>query len=140
VADSSWKLPLRVALERLAGGVDAATEAVARTLPGAPDPWIARDAYVDVVIGATPPAVFAAAHLGPTAGADATTAFLALMEAQRWRLSMFASCAWFWESPERIETLASIRAATRAARLIDGLAGTGLERRLVDDLRPLTGG
>ena len=135
VADSSWKLPLRVALERLAGGVDAATESVVRALPGAPDPWAARDEYVDVVIGAVTPAAFAAARLGASAPAEASAAFLAVLEAQRWRLSMFASCAWFWESPDRIETLASIRAATRAARLIDGLAGTSLERRLVADLR-----
>ena len=57
------------------------------------------------------------------------------MEAQRWRLAMFASCAWFWDRPARIETAGALRAATRAARLIDGLAGTDLERRLIDDLR-----
>ena len=112
-----------------------------RTLPGAPDPWAARDAYVDVVIGATPPAAFADAPARRDGRRPRRRpTFLALMEAQRWRLSMFASCAWFWESPERIETLASLRAATRAARLVDGLAGTGLERRLGDDLRPLTVG
>jgi hypothetical protein len=47
---------------------------------------------------------------------------------------MFASCGWFWEAPARIETAASLRAAVRAARLIDGLAGTDLEHRLVADL------
>ena len=112
-----------------AAGLHPATVAVHAGRP-APEP----DAPLN------PPAVFAASHLGATAGAEATAAFLVLMEAQRWRLSMFASCAWFWESPERIETLASIRAATRAAQLIDGLAGTALERRLDDDLRHLTAG
>jgi hypothetical protein len=138
VADSTWKLPFRVALERLAGGVDAATETVARALPGAPDPWAARDDYVDVVIGATTGAAFAVSRLGPGAPPEATAAFLAVMEAQRWRLSMFASCAWFWESPDRIEALAAIRAATRAARLIDGVAMTSLERRLGADLQAVT--
>jgi hypothetical protein len=52
---------------------------------------------------------------------------------------MFASCAWFWESPERIETASSLRAAARAARLLDGLAGTDLEDRLVADLRLIPG-
>ena len=56
------------------------------------------------------------------------------MEAQRWRLAMFASCGWFWDGPGRIETAATLRAAARAARLVDGLAGTALERRLVADL------
>ena len=56
------------------------------------------------------------------------------MEAQRWRLAMFASCGWFWDEPARIETAGALRAAMRAARLIDGLAGTDLEQRLVADL------
>ena len=48
VPDGAWKGPLRAALERLAGGVDAATEHVLRALPGRPDPWAARDASVSV--------------------------------------------------------------------------------------------
>jgi hypothetical protein len=56
------------------------------------------------------------------------------MEAQRWRLAMYASCAWFWETPDRIETAGALRAAVRAARLIDGIAGTALERRSLADL------
>jgi alpha-amylase/alpha-mannosidase (GH57 family) len=43
VADGSWKAPLRTALERLAGGIDSATDDIARGLPGGPDPWAARD-------------------------------------------------------------------------------------------------
>ena len=50
--DSSWKAPLRAALERLAAGIDAATERLAAGLPGRPDPWAARDEYVDVLAGA----------------------------------------------------------------------------------------
>jgi hypothetical protein len=47
---------------------------------------------------------------------------------------MFASCGWFWDEPARIETAGALRAAVRAARLMDGVAGTDLERRLVADL------
>ena len=65
--------------------------------------------------------------------ADRAT-FAAVMEAQRWRLAMFASCGWFWDEPARIETAGALRSAVRAARLVDGLAGTDLERRLVADL------
>ncbi len=56
------------------------------------------------------------------------------MEAQRWRLDMFASCGWFWDDPSRPETHHVLQAAARAARLIDRRAGTDLERRLVADL------
>jgi hypothetical protein len=139
VPDGSWKGPLRIVLERLAGGIDALTERLARDLPGSPAPWAARDAYVDVVIGGTTPAAFAAAWLDVAATDRQRAAFLALMSAQRWRLAMFASCAWFWEDPIRPETAGALRSAARAARLLDRVAGTGLEGRLVADLALVRG-
>ena len=135
VPDGAWKTPLRAAFDRLAEAVDTQTEVIARTLPGSPDPWAARDAYVDVVVGAMAEDAFAEAWLGGDAGPDASRRFLTLMAAQRWRLAMYASCGWFWESPERIETALVIRAAAEVARLVDGLSGTRLGDRLADDLR-----
>jgi hypothetical protein len=134
VPDGSWKAPLRTALERLAGGVDASTEHLVRGLPGAPDPWAARDASVDVVLGLESQATFADTWLAPGATGAERGVFAATMEAQRWRLAMFASCGWFWDDPVRVETAGALRAATRAAQLIDAAAGTDLERRLVADL------
>jgi hypothetical protein len=135
VPDGSWKRPLRETLDDLAAAIDATTEAVARRLPGAPDPWAARDAYVDVVIGAERRETFADRWLGADAPSAAKTDLLALMEAQRWRLAMFASCGWYWDVPHRPETQGVIRAAVHAARRIDDLsADAGLERRLASDL------
>ena len=133
VPDGAWKGPLRSALDRLAGGVDAATEQLFLSLPGRPDPWAARDASVDVVLGVRTPAAFAARWLEPAATATHRAIFAAVLEAQRWRLAMFASCGWFWDEPARTETAGTLRAAVRAARLLDGLAGTALENRLVAD-------
>ncbi len=132
--DARWKQPLRAALERLAGGIDATTEAILGALPGEPDLWAARDAYVDVVVGARLPGAFAAAWLGDRARPPERQAFLDLIEAQRWRLAMFASDGWYWDDPIRPETRQVLRAAARAVRLVDAVAGTRLERRLVDDL------
>ena len=129
-ADGRWKAPLRAALERLAAGIDVVSEVLTARMPGAPDLWAARDAYVDVVIGAQDEHAFAARWVGAADWA----AFLALMEAQRWRLAMFASDGWYWEDPARPETASVLRAAARAARLVDGLVPSGLERRLLDDL------
>jgi hypothetical protein len=56
------------------------------------------------------------------------------MEIQRWRLAMFASDGWYWDDPMRPETANVLRAAARAARSMDGVAGTTVERRLVEDL------
>lgn len=139
VPDGSWKAPLRIALERLAGGVDALSERLAHDLPGVPDVWAARDDYVDVVIGVRSGEAFATERLAGTATVSQRAAFTAIMEAQRWRLAMFASCGWFWDHPDRPETHGALRSATRVARLIDDLAGTSLEARLDDDLAHIHG-
>lgn len=139
VPDGSWKAPLRIALERLGGAVDATTEVLLRVLPGAPDPWAARDDYVDVVVGTHTDEAFATERLGRGATSRDVATFIAAMHAQRWRLAMFASCAWFWDHPDRPETHGALRAATRAARLIDDAAGTSLEGRLDDDLAHIHG-
>ena len=141
--DGRWKQPLRAALERLAGAIDAVTEARIGAMPSVRDPrsrrvgvdpWAARDAYVDVVLGLTTPQAFSARELGDTAPPTASRELENLMEAQRWRLAMFASDGWFWEDPARPETKQVLRSAARAARLADEVAETSLERRLVEDL------
>jgi len=137
VDDGRWKQPLRAALDRLAAGIDVETERIAAGLAGSPEPWAARDAYVDVVIGAETAEAFGDRWVPrPAAGRDRVT-FLTLMEAQRWRLAMFASDGWFWDDPARPETAAVLRFAARAVRMIDELAGSALERHLVADLRLL---
>jgi hypothetical protein len=137
--DGRWKGPLRAAMERLAGGIDLATEAAFAELPGAPDPWSARDAWVDVIVGPTVAEAFASERLSSSRATDADRSrFVAFLEAQRWRLAMFASDGWFWDDPIRTETRQVLRASARAARLVDDLAGSALEARLLADLALFT--
>lgn len=133
-ADGRWKGPLRAALERLAGGIDDATEAAFAALPGAPDPWQLRDAWVDVVVGATTADAFVAERAPSVEDEAGRKRLVSFLEAQRWRLAMFASDGWFWDDPVRPETRQVLRAAARAARLVDDATGSSLERRLVADL------
>lgn len=140
VPDGRWKAPLRQALDRLAGSIDAVTLGVARDLhlpEGADGLWAARDGYVDVVTGAVEGEAFAAARLERDAPAADRHRLLAILEAQRWRLAMFASDGWYWDDPSRPETRQVLRSAARAARLVEGIAGTSLEAGLVADLATL---
>jgi hypothetical protein len=133
--DGRWKGPLRAALERLAASIDVVTEVAFEKLPGAPDPWPLRDRYVDVVVGAVAAEVFAAEGLPSSSASDLDRVrLLAFLEAQRWRLAMFASDGWYWDDPIRPETKQILRAAGRAARIVDEAAGAALEHRLVADL------
>jgi hypothetical protein len=91
---------------------------------------------VDVVIGTQSVAEFTASRLASAPPAERTRA-ATLLEAQRWRLAMFASDGWYWDDPIRPETRQILKAAAKAARLVDGLAGTSLERHLVADLEVL---
>ena len=131
--DGRWKGPLRAALERLAAAIDAASEPWFAHIAGAPDLWTLRDAYVDVVVGAVTAEAFAEGRLAGIGAEDRARA-LSLLEAQRWRLAMFASDAWFWDDPIRPETKQVLRSAARAVRIVDGELGTALEGRLVADL------
>jgi hypothetical protein len=135
--DGRWKAPLRAAFERLAGAIDVVTATAIGDLPGDGDADAARDAYIDVVAGALPASDFAADRW-PGVGDAARARALTLLESQRWRLAMFASDGWYWDDPVRPETRQVIRAAARAARLADEIAGTRLERRLVADLALLS--
>ena len=132
--DGHWKGPLRAALERLAAGIDAVTTTQFAGLPREPDPWAARDAYIDVVLGTEPSNAFAATWVGNRAPVEARRTLLKLLEAQRWRLAMFSSDGWFWDDPIRPETRQVLRFAARAAQLTDAIGGTDLERRLLEDL------
>jgi Domain of unknown function (DUF3536)/Glycosyl hydrolase family 57 len=135
--DGRWKGPLRAALERLAAAIDAATDGWLRARDGGLDLWELRDGYVDVVVGATDPEAFAVARLPGLARADRAVA-LDLLEAQRWRLAMFASDGWYWDDPIRPETKQILRSAARAARLVDDRLATRIEERLVADLALLS--
>lgn len=133
-ADGRWKGPLRAALERLAAGIDTVTATHFAAMPREPDPWAARDAYIDVVLGSEPGGAFAARWVGDSAPVGVRRTLLKLLEAQRWRLAMFSSDAWFWDDPIRPETRQVLRFAARAAQLADEVGGTDLERRLLEDL------
>ena len=137
-ADGRWKGPLRAALERLATAIDTVTAEVLRREARSVDPSEARDAYVDVVSEGMTREAFAARLLGRRARAATADRFLDLMEAQRWRLAMFQSDAWYWDDPVRFETKQVLRAAARAVRLVDDVAGTRLEDALCDDLTLFT--
>ena len=102
-----WRAPLRAALDVLRGW---GTEVVERRGPGVlHDPWLARDAYAGVLVGARSWDDFAAEHVT----GDPETA-RSLLEAQRFGLLMYTSCGWFFNDLAGIETVQILRYAARA--------------------------
>ena len=136
-SDGRWKGPLRAALERLASAIDTVAGGLAGDFMDPVALWQARDDFVDVAFGAETPESFARRWLS-LGDEGQRRDLLTLMDAEHWRLAMFASDGWFWDDPIRLETKQVLLCATRSARLIDDLAGTDLEGRLVEDLSLFT--
>ena len=141
VPDGRWKGPLRAALERLAAGDRRRhRRSSGRPGPGRSTPGPRATPTSTSSIGAegrrrSRVAGWRGEHARAAGRSCGRGHVPRLMEAQRWRLAMFASDGWFWDDPVRPETASVLRAAARAARLVDatldrhGSAGTPPRRR-----------
>jgi hypothetical protein len=114
-ANQQWRAPLRAALDGLR---DTGIEVFERRGSGlytGGDPWAARDAYVDVLVGAVSRDEFAAGWVAPDA--DPVLAFT-LLEAQRNAMLMYTSCGWFFHDLAGLETVQVLRYAARVCDLL----------------------
>jgi alpha-amylase/alpha-mannosidase (GH57 family) len=124
--DQKWRAPLRSALEVVKRAADDAFERAGSPLLA--DPWAARDAYVDVVIGARTHDDLIVEHAtGPLDDSGVRSA-ARLLELQRNAMAMFTSCAWFFSDVSGIETVQILRYAARALDLLEE-AGRPAPRR-----------
>jgi len=114
--NQAWRRPLRNALDLLRDNANEVFER--RAAKVLRDPWVARDAYVDVLLGATTIDAFLTAHA--IVGADAVEA-LTLLECQRHAMLMYTSCGWFFNDLAGIETLQILRYAARCLDLLEEL-------------------
>jgi alpha-amylase/alpha-mannosidase (GH57 family) len=126
-ASHAWRRPLRAALNWLAREIDARFEAEAATLFD--DPWTVRDALGGVA-GSPAERRAAFATSSVRVQSDAVRA-LQLLDAQRARLAMFGSCAWFFDDIAGLEAVLMLR---HAARAIDLIGDEQLEQELVERL------
>lgn len=112
-----WRTGLRHSLNGLRDGLALLFERA-----GAPllqDPWDARDAYIDVVLGGDAASIDA--FLRRQSGRMLSTAererALTLLELQRCALLMFTSCGWFFDDVAGPEAIILLRYASRALSL-----------------------
>jgi len=122
-----WRGPLREGLTAVKQRIDAHYQTLGATL--FKDPEAALIHYGRVLSGLDSENEFAAAHLLPGLAQERTHTAWKLLTMQKWALSSFASCAWFFDDLGRIEPLNALTFALRAMQLG---ARTGLE-----DLEPL---
>jgi hypothetical protein len=105
--NQQWRGHLRRALDIVRDAIDDVIDRRGRDVFA--DPWAARDAYVDVLLGECTTDDFLARH----ATGDHVVA-LTIMEAARHALAMYTSCGWFFNDLAGLETVQVMRYAARA--------------------------
>ena len=129
-----WRAPLRAALDWLRAEIDVLFERQAGLF--LPDPWAARDAYIDVVLDPSPQRIdeFCMHYAERVLAPAEQQSVLKLLELQRHRLLMFTSCGWFFDELSGLEGTQILRYAARAIELAKD-CGASLEAEFVERLR-----
>ena len=127
--NSEWKKHLREALERLENNLDRIFEECCLGLHL--EPWIARDAYVEVFTGEKRFEEW----IKPLAKHDLSREEIAqlrlLFDAQLDGQRMFTSCGWFFEDLDRIEPKNNLAYAAHAVWLVKKATSIDLSLELL---------
>ncbi|MCA1685788.1 MAG: DUF3536 domain-containing protein, partial [Planctomycetia bacterium] len=112
-----WRAPLREAFDGLKAELDHLFGTRGREC--FPEPWAARDAYIDVVLTRTSAAVeaFLKTHGHPDLDPAQVRDALRLLEMQRDGMLMYTSCGWFFDEISGLETTQCLHYAARALHL-----------------------
>jgi hypothetical protein len=115
--NQKWRAPLRQALDNLKQKIDGLFGTRGREC--FPDPWAARDGYIDVILDRSPESVrgFLRRHGYPDLDEGLVREGLWLLEMQRHALLMFTSCGWFFDELTGLEPTQCLRYALRAVQL-----------------------
>ncbi len=110
----AWRAPLRQALDWLRDELAVLYERAAGEI--FPDPWRARDAYIQVIL-----------NRGRLPDGPGRVRALALLEMQRHAMLMYTSCGWFFNDLAGIETVQILCYAGRALQLAEEVFEVALE-------------
>ena len=129
--NQEWRAPLRSALDWLRDRAAALFEE--RGHDFFPDPWMARDEYISVILDRNEDSIqtFLGRNGHPEAVHDRVTA-MKLLEMQRHALLMYASCGWFFDELSGIETVQVLQYAGRAVQLAQQLFEDSIEGDFLD--------
>ena len=133
--NQQWRAPLRAAFDWLRDHLATGFEQKGKTL--FKDPWLARDAYIEVVLnqGMERAESFLALHAAGELDSVQKISALRLLEMQRQAMLMYTSCGWFFDELSGLETVQVIEYAARALQLSAGIVERGVEEAFLKRLR-----
>ena len=106
-----------------------------------PDPWKARDGYIDIILDRSPENIeaFFSNHVERSLSQEDKVRMLKLLEMQRNGMLMYTSCGWFFEDISGIESVQVMRYACRAMQSAREVAGAELEPEFIHILEKAPG-
>lgn len=137
--EQAWRAPLRDALDWLRDVAISEFNDVGPTVLR--DPWAARDAYIEVILGDDEEG-FLDRHCLPEVKGDSRSVALGLLEIQRRAMLMYTSCGWFFDDIARLEAVYVLRHAGRLIELTRQVLGVDHEPHfleMLDQARSNTG-
>ena len=135
--NQEWRAPLREALDYLREATAPLAEQLAQSL--LKDLWVARDAYIQVILDRSPAVIntFFAHHAARELTENERIIALELLELERHTQLMYTSCGWFFDEISGIETVQVIAYAGRVIQLaakLFGQPGKDLEKTFLEIL------
>jgi alpha-amylase/alpha-mannosidase (GH57 family) len=135
--NQEWRAPLREALDYLRDATAPLAEQLAQPL--LKDLWVARDAYIHVILDRSPASIikFFDQHATRQLTEAERITCLELLELERHTQLMYTSCGWFFDEISGIETVQIIAYAGRVIQLahkLFGEPGAALEKGFLDIL------
>jgi alpha-amylase/alpha-mannosidase (GH57 family) len=121
--NQEWRTPLRVGLDQLRDATIPLAEKLSKKL--FKDLWVARDAYISVILDRSRPNIdaFFDTHATHELSQTERITALELMELERHAQLMYTSCGWFFDEVSGIETVQVIAYAARVLQLAARLFG-----------------
>jgi alpha-amylase/alpha-mannosidase (GH57 family) len=123
-----WRTPLREAFDFLSERLAQIFAAEGQKY--LPDPWAARNAYIQVILDRSPRSLaeYFSQQGVPTLKESDRVPALKLLEMQRHALLMYTSCGWFFADVSGLETQQVIKYAARALQLGQEFTSENLEQ------------
>jgi len=128
--DQKWRAPLRRALDWVQDKADYIFMEIGREI--FKDPWLARNAYIDVHGNRSGLDDFLTEHSQHKLNDSEKIVMLKLLEMQRNSMFMYTSCGWFFNDVSGIETEQILLYAGKAIQYAEELAGDRIEPRFLE--------
>jgi len=130
--NQEWRTPLRKGFDVLRDGLAELFEQIGGKL--LQTPWDARNDYIQCILDPSERTVnmFLDKHAKRPLNEDEQSLVLRLLEAQKYSMYMYTSCAWFFDDISGLEVIQNMRYAARAVQLVEGLRIASCELRSSD--------